>query len=490
MPALSRRRFIQSCAAALAAASARPSSAASVAPGKRPPNFIFILTDDQRHDALGCAGPAARTPNMDALAARGTRFSHAFVTTSICSPSRAACLTGLYGSSSGIMGVSGKHMQWNPKNRTFAHAMKAAGYKTGFVGKWHISGLKPAEAGLDEWTYFVSNGPHTNREVVTPAGPVRAPGFIEDYNSAWAVRFMEAAGDAPFCLHLCTQVPHMTLDFTWKPSAESLALFDPAAMPMPASLADDLAGKPPYLAGTRSRAQAAGYGYPAEAAVRRDWRLYLAAVHDTDRALGAVFAALDRLGLAGNTYVVLIGDNGWFMGEHGFTSKVLAYEESIRVPLIVAGPGVRRGVCDRLVLNADLAPTLLELAGLPPHERVHGRSLAPLLRGEDAAWRDAIYYEALAPELGTRPLEAVRDARWKYIRTYVSADKVVTPAAADSRAAADQQAAADSPAIFEELYDLAADPGEMRNLASDPAHAADLARLRAALARLRPPRLP
>jgi arylsulfatase A-like enzyme len=433
---------------------------------ERRPNLIFILTDDQRHDALGCAGnELIRTPNMDSLAERGVLFRNAFVTLSICSPSRACCLTGRYGSANGVATLGAK---LKPGERTFAQYLKQAGYQTCFVGKWHIGGSTPADVGFDDVVYFTSNGPQHDREVIERGRQTTAKGYIEDYCADQCVRFMESAAkqEAPFLLHLCTQVPHMTPEYTWEAKPETLARYGEATMPVPESWDDDLAGKPPYLREARFRTRAQDiYGYRDPAAIRRHTRLYYAAITDLDEALGRAIAAVDALGMRENTYVLLMGDNGWFMGEHGLTSKVLAYEESIRVPLVVSGPGLTGEVNDELVINADIAPTLLDLAGAPVAANVHGSSLVPLLRGQQTDWRSSFLYEAPIPALGSWPLFAVRTREWKYIQTYDPEDR--------------------SGPAFEELYDLRDDPHEMTNLAGLEEHGETQARLEAELAELR-----
>jgi len=433
---------------------------------ERRPNLIFILTDDQRHDALGCAGnELIKTPNMDSLAERGVRFRNAFVTLSICSPSRACCLTGRYGSANGVATLGAK---LDPGEKTFAEYLKDADYQTCFVGKWHIGGSTPADAGFDDVVYFTSNGPQQDRRVIEHEKHTTAEGYIEDYCADQAIRFIESAArqHAPFLLHLCTQAPHMTPEYTWKAEPETLALYDESAMPVPASWNDDLADKPPYLRTSRFRTRGQEtYGYRDPAAIRKHTKLYYAAVTDLDEALGRVVGAVDRLGLCDNTYILLMGDNGWFMGEHGLTSKVLAYEESIRVPLIVSGPGLTGQVNEELVLNADIAPTLLELAGMPAPANMHGASLAPLLRGQETDWRTSFLYEAPVPALGSWPLSAVRSREWKYIRTLDPRDP--------------------SKLVFEELYDLPNDPHEMSNLAGQEEHRDTQERLAAELAGLR-----
>jgi arylsulfatase A-like enzyme len=428
------------------------------------PNVLFILTDDQRHDAMGCAGNAfVRTPAIDSLAARGARFENGFVTLSICSPSRAACLTGRYGSANGVTRVPGT---LRAGERTIAHRLKDAGYRTGMIGKWHLHNT-PEQCGFDHATYFVSNGPYYDRAVIESGRETTAPGYIEDYNAAQGVRFLEQSAKSarPFFLFYCTQVPHMNDKFEWPARPETLARIPAGDMPLPPTWQDDLTGKPPYLRTGRNRQQALRYGYDEADNIRRHFQHYYAAIAEMDAALGRVLAKLDDLGLRDETYILFMGDNGWFMGEHGLTSKVLPYEESIRVPMIVAGPGLRRATNGRLALNVDIAPTILELAGLPVPDDVHGVSLLPLLRGEPVDWRGSFLYEAPTPSLGSWPLYAVRTDRWKYVQTF-------------DRDAPDRL-------VFEELYDLKADPHETTNLAARTDHADRLAALTSELARLR-----
>ncbi|HOD81916.1 MAG TPA: sulfatase-like hydrolase/transferase [Phycisphaerae bacterium] len=454
---LTRRRLLQIATAAVATAAglaaagqSAPARAAttSSAAGTRP-NFLFIFTDDQRYDALGCVNPHARTPHMDALAARGVRFSNAFVTLSICSPSRAAVLTGLYGSANGVTTLGTRIREHLP---TFASRLRQAGWRTGMAGKWHL-GNTPAEVGFDEHRYFTSNGAYYNRQVVVGGKKQKVPGFIDDWVADQAVDFMTraAADRKPFVLWMCTQVPHMDHTMDWNPRKETLQRFDQDKMPLPATWNDDLAGKPPYLKTARSRTQAATYGYDKPEGIRCHWHRYLAALSEVDASVGRALDALKRLGLEDSTYVLLMGDNGWFLGEHGFTSKVLPYEESIRVPMVVAGPGIQPGVDDHLVLNIDLPATMYDWAGLPAPP-MHGRSLRPILeRRADAAWRERFLYESPQSVLGACPLYAVRDGRWKYVRTFDLKDR--------------------DKLVFEELYDLQADPHETTNLAGRPGHA-------------------
>ena len=414
------------------------------------PSFLFILTDDQRFDAMGCAGNRrVRTPHIDALAARGVRFDNAFVTLSICSPSRAACLTGRYGCANGVTTLG---QTVNKQSRTFARILKQTGYRTGLAGKWHLKNT-PESLGFDFASYFTSNGPQYNRNAIEAGRRTRTRGYVEDYNADQSIRFLTdaAKSNEPFVLFHCTQVPHMTPKFDWSAKEQTLATYDQSKMPVPETWRDDLSSKPPYLKAARSRTKARTYGYDKREGIQRHCRNYYASITEMDATLGRVLAALDKLGLRENTWVLLMGDNGWFMGEHGFTSKVLPYEESIRVPMIVAGPGTSARADKHLVLNVDLAPTMLDLAGLSVPESMHGRSLVPLLKGDKPDWRTSFLYEAPTPSLGSWPLAAIRSERWKYIQTFDIKDR--------------------KKLAFEELYDLKADPNEMRNLADDSKHA-------------------
>lgn len=413
------------------------------------PNFVFILTDDHRWDGMGCAGNAAiRTPNIDRLAARGVRFSNAFVTMSVCSASRAAILTGHYGSRNGVMGLDGG---LRDGEKTFSECLRDAGYLLGYAGKWHIRRpATPEDAGFERAAWFYSNGAHFDRKVTERGIAKTAEGPLEDYLADQAIGFLRdaAASGRPFFLHLATQLPHLDNRRRWNPSKEALAQYEGSRIELPRSWDDSLVGKPEYLKTCRNRTQGLEHGYDRPDAIRNHTRSYYATLTDLDARIGRVLGALETLRLDRNTYVFLMGDNGWFLGEHGFTSKVLPYEESMRVPMLAAGPGFRAGVCDELVLNVDVAPTLLELAGVTEPARLHGRSLRPLAAKQRARWRSQVYYEALKPELGTRPLVAIRDHRWKYVQTLDSTGQHLE---------------------FEELYDLERDAAELKNIVRERA---------------------
>lgn len=418
------------------------------------PNILFIFTDDQRWDAMSCTGnEEIHTPNIDSIAARGTRFSNAFVTLSICSPSRAAALTGRYNSENGVT-VVGKGTM-NPGEVTFAHLLKQAGYRTGVTGKWHL-GNTPADCGFDFSSTCFSNGTWYGRKFKRSDGTeVVAQGFVDDFVADESIRFVKEATEKkePFVLWMCTQVPHMDNRHTWPPSEDYLSHYQTDEMPLAETWQDDLRGKPDYLKTSRSRTQALSYGYDNPEAIREHNREYYASVEQVDTSIGRVLAELDRLNLRDNTWIFFMGDNGWMMGEHGFTSKVLPYEESIRVPMLVAGPKTEPGLVDELVLGIDLTASILQVAGIDRPANMHGRSVIGLVDGKDISdWRKDFLYEAPSPQLGSQPLWAVRNERWKYIETK-------TP---------------DGP--YQELYNLEDDPLETTNLAPDqPVHVEKLA---------------
>lgn len=415
-----------------------------------PPNIVFLFTDDQRFDALNALDGGMHTPNLDRLVKRGVRFANAFVTLSICSPSRAAVMTGQYGSANGVTTLGQRLADSSPK---LPMLLRGAGYRTALMGKWHLAN-KPRSIGFDEAIYFISNGAYYNRKIIVDDKPQTAPGYIDQYMADRSVEFIERAArdDKPFFLWFCTQLPHMDNTHDWPAQQRYLDLYDPATMCVPPTWDDDLSTKPPYLNNARPRTQALTYGYDRKPNIQRHRQRYQAAISQADAAIGRVIDAIDRLKLTERTVIIVMGDNGWMIGEHGFTSKVLAYEPSMRVPMIVAAPGVAPRVDEHLVLNIDLTPTMLQVAGAAIPPAMHGRSLMPLLRGASTDWRTAFVYEAPTPCLGSHPIYAARNDRWKLIQTYDP----------DPRNHPDRVA-------YRELYDLETDPDEMNNRADDPA---------------------
>jgi arylsulfatase A-like enzyme len=419
---------------ALAACAAPPPTA----PLRRP-SIVLLLTDDQRADALGCAGhPVLKTPNIDRLAHEGVRFRNAFVTTSICAVSRASVLTGRLCRNHRV-GDFATPLPPEVLAASFPALLKGAGYRTGCFGKWGIGGRAPREL-FDAWDawggqgdYFLSwEGERVHNS---------------EYLARRAEEFLKATpAETPFCLLVYYKSPH---DPYGQPDPRDADLFNGQEVPVPRTATPaHFAALPKFIQDSEGRRRALRF-YPAPDRLPGHIRDYLRLVAGVDRSVGKILDLLERLNRARDTVVVYSSDNGFFLGERGLSHKWLMHEESIRVPLLVRAPGLAGGrTREEMALNIDIAPTLLDLAGLPAPGVMDGRSLRPLLEGRPAAWRGDFFYEHhfSAPSAPIPRTEGVRTAGWKYI-TYFD----VTPP-------------------FEELYDLESDPYEERNLAADPAH--------------------
>jgi len=472
------------------------------------PNILFIFSDDHRHDLLGKKNPLISTPNLDSLADSGVRFDRAYVTTAICSPSRAACLSGRYGSRNGVPTLS------DPLSfpfATFAHDLAAAGYKTAQAGKWHL-GTTPSAAGFQDYARINSNGSWFTRNIDTniAGAPTSLGGtFYEtvmaDVVIDWIDNHTATSPSQPFVMWWCNQVPHVDGGGKYpdvKTDPNNKVIHTPAGsvggyrntynvadMEVPANWADDpslwgpAGTKPGYLATSRfvTRSATANYGGTGgytnpipgvrnatlgEDNVQQHQLEFYSSVSALDAEIGRV---LDRLedpngdsntddSILDNTWVIFMGDNGWQTGHHKFTSKVLAYEESCRVPLLIKAPGVSPRVENKFALNIDLTTMFYDLAGLAPPTHLQGDNLRALVENPAASWRSQFYYEAVTPEnsLGAEPHDAIRTDQYKLIRTY----------------ATEADAKANTNIVFTELYDLAADPIETINQAENPAFSA------------------
>lgn len=435
----------------LAAAAALPAGEAA----PRRPNVIVLVTDDQRWDALGVVqreqGARARfpffaTPHLDRLAAGGARFRQAFVTHSLCSPSRASMLTGR---PTHAHGIRDNRTPFRSPD-TWAHALRAAGYRTGYFGKWHM-GRQEDRPGFDYAFTFVDQGIYPNCRFLHNGVWVETEGWVDDVSTDAALRFIAANRDAPFALFLGFKAPHDVR----APAPRHVARYGGERVAEPVSFR----AWPPFPWGDRSR--------PWNPALE-DRLNYFRCLQGVDDNVGRLLDGLETAGLAADTVVVFTSDNGYFLGEHGLGDKRSAYEESIRVPLLIRYPrSVEAGrEVDALALNIDLPATLLELSGVPLTWTQQGRSLVPWLRGEiPVGWRSEFLYENYRdPEYPdvTHDIFAVRTDRAKLVE-YPGRPE------------------------WTELFDLAADPYELRNLAAEPAARPLRTDLEERLARLRPP---
>ena len=436
----------------------------------RPPNILFLQTDNQRWDALGCSGnPIIQTPNVDRLAARGTYFPNAFATTPICAASRASILTGLYRRRHGFT-FDEPPLRTEFTDISYPRLLRDAGYHTGMIGKLGIDTEgQLAVAGdistlarmFDVFHHYHQNSTREGYWIPQKDGSHR---HLTEIIGDRVVEFLRGCpGDRPFCLSVSFNAPHARdgdPQHYYPPDAES-RLYEDQVIPRPAT-SDPAFFKalPPFLRENESRKRW-HTRWDTEHNFQRTAKGYWRMISGVDRMVGRFVDELQRLGVADNTIILYTSDHGFLIGERGHSDCWLLYDNSMRVPLVVYDPradAARRGVrLEQMALNIDLGPTLLELAGLPVPEMVQGRSLLPLLRGEPVAWRDDFFCE----HLFTRPTviiprcEGVRSRDWKYIR-YI-----------------------DEEPLYEELYHLESDPDEARNLCPDRARAGDLERLRA-----------
>jgi N-acetylglucosamine-6-sulfatase len=392
---LSRRQFLTGLGASLAAAATgcrqAPDPTAGI-PASVPvnpdllrpdrPNFVFILTDDHRWDHLSAMGhPFLETPNMDRLADEGVLFENAFVTTSLCSPSRASLLTG---QTAATHGVQNNLTPWPETSTTFLELLAAAGYRNAFIGKWHMPGRLPNLRGVEQFITFTvqaGQGRYFDCPLVVNGVETERPGtYITDDLTDLAVDFVRARDDQPFCLYLSHKAAH----HQFLPPPDLDGLYADA----------DLSLLPPEQFSLQTMTDR-NLWEGALGPMERHYRHYCETLVGVDRALGRLLSELDRLGLLDNTVIVYAGDNGYSWGEHAVNGKRWATEENMRIPFLVRAPGLgqpgRR--LREMALNVDLAPTLLDLAGLSVPAAMEGRSLKPLLEGERPAWRDAFVYE-------------------------------------------------------------------------------------------------
>jgi len=450
----------------------------SSGPSKRP-NIIFIMTDDQTVDQMSCYGnPILRTPNMDRLANEGSRFTNCFCTNSLCAPSRASVLTGCYSSLNGVTGNSekkGEIEHLNPDLPTFPELLQQAGYYTALIGKYH---LNDEPKGFNEWRILPGQGLYFDPDFIENGVQTKAKGYVTDVITYKALEFLERIDpDQPFCLVYQHKAPHRP----FKPAPRHANLFNNIEFPYPETFNDDYATRRVAKLARDMKFEISLAGDYEDlpdnlsAEGKKKWifqrfvKDHYRAVVGIDENLGRVLDYLDSNGLADNTTIIYTADNGFFLGEHGWYDKRFMYEPSLRLPLVIRHPGIGFAgqVTDQMVLNVDFAPTILDIAGVPIPEFMHGRSLLPLLKGQQPYdWRQSIYYayyenswqlagfkqEDLsdpsfqyftAHRVG--PHRGVRTDRYKLIEYYSEGD-------------------------YWELFDLEADPNELKNLYGKPAY--------------------
>jgi N-acetylglucosamine-6-sulfatase len=422
-------------------------------PDAKPRNVVFILSDDHRYDAMSFMGHQfAKTPVMDSLAANGVHLKNAFVTTSLCSPSRASILTGLYTFRHRVID---NNRLVPPGTIFFPQYLQKAGYATAFMGKWHMGGATDApRPGFDRWVSFRGQGnylpPGPNYTLNVDGQRVKQKGYITDELTDYAVDWLkqQKPAEKPFFLYLSHKAVHA--NFT--PAERHAGTLADLPFTRPASEANTEANyhlKPRWLRDQRNSWHGVDFPYHSELDIERFYKSYCETLRAVDDSIGRVLDQLQAMGILDETLVIYMGDNGFMFGEHGLIDKRVAYETSIRVPMLMQCPALFQGatVVEEVVANIDIAPTIMEAMGLkkPPH--MDGASFIGLAQGRAMPWRDyflyVYYWEKNFPQSPT--VFSLRGDRFKYITYYGLWDA-------------------------DELYDLRADPGETTNLLYDPAY--------------------
>jgi arylsulfatase A-like enzyme len=461
------------------------------------PNIVFIMSDDHAAHAIGAYGSRVNeTPHLDRLAREGALLRNVFATNSICTPSRAAMLTGQYSHMNGVTVFN----RFDSSRQTVARLLQQAGYFTGMIGKWHL-GSDPA--GFDRWEILPGQGAYRNPILYTATGEQTYAGrYVTDVITDLAIKFLEERPSAkPFFLMVHHKAPHRP----WEPDPAQAARFAARRIPEPPTFWDSYATRTDALHENRQRvaddltrrdlklpppAGLTGPELTAWLATRPDtvtivrdgrdvtlsgealvrWKYqrymqdYLATVQSVDDSVGRLLAFLDRRGLTKNTIVVYTSDQGFFLGDHGMYDKRFMYEEALRMPFLVRWPaGIKKGTTiHEIALNVDFAPTFLEAAGLPPAASMQGRSLLPILRGRKLAdWRTSMYYRYYHDpgDHNTRAHYGIRTRTHKLIYFWKK----------------DQW----------ELFDLENDPAELHNLYGEPGHERLTTTLKSELTRLK-----
>ena len=425
------------------------------------PNFLVVVVDDLRQDDLGAYGhPFVKTPNIDRVAREGALFANAFATTPLCSPSRANILTGLYARRNGITDNTNRSER-SHELQTFPRLLDAAGYETAFLGKWHMGNDETRRPGFDYWVSMKGQGEAIDPNLHENGTTRKVEGYVTDLLTDRAVEFLSREREDPFVLFLAHKALHPNIiqhdDGTSTPIGEGgfipaerhRGLYADAEIPRSPSYGSPPAGKPALERAIDGLPPLGPATVLPDGAIRDRLRMLMA----VDESLGRMLAVLEERGELENTVIVVTSDHGFFYGEHGLSEeRRLAYEESLRIPLVVRYPPLVRpgSVVEPMVLTLDLAPTFLDLGGapLPP---LDGRSLVPLLKGDESGWRDAFFVEYYSdivfPRIVNMGYEAVRTERYKLIH-YVELQDM------------------------DELYDLETDPSEMTNLIGSADHAA------------------
>ncbi|HMJ69368.1 MAG TPA: sulfatase [Cyclobacteriaceae bacterium] len=470
---------------------------------KKRPNVIIIMTDDHAKNAVSAFGSKMiNTPNIDRIAKEGIKFNNAFVTNALCGPSRAVILTGKY---SHINGFRDNQSVFDNRQMTFIKLLKEAGYYTAVVGKWH---LVTEPTGFDYWNILDDQGSYYNPDFIEMGDTTRKVGYTTDLVTDEALKVLDKqTDDKPFCLMLHQKAPHRN----WMPNFKHFGMFDKDTIPLPETFFDDYSTRSDAArqqdmeivnmfrssdmklilpAGMKDPGSGGGNGFDGAKIWAADYERfneeqkqlwdayykpisdafykmnpkgddlkkwmyerymkdYLACVASVDENIGRLLDYLERRKMLDNTLIIYTSDQGFFLGEHGWYDKRFMYEESLGTPLVMRYPQRMPGglVSEQLVLNLDIAPTILEAAGLTVPADMQGRSLLPLMNATpQKEWRSSVYYHYYEFPYGWHNVKkhyGLRTDRYKLIRFYNDIDAW-------------------------ELYDLKNDPKELHNIYDDP----------------------
>lgn len=436
-----------------------------------PRNVVFILIDDMRYDAMSCMGhPFVETPAIDRLAAAGVRFDRAFVTTSLCSPSRASYLTGTYAHRHGVFD---NQSRLNSGLATFPALLQQSGYATAFIGKWHMGSSSDApRPGFDYWASFRGQGSYVKNQFNVNGEHEEVEGYVTDVLTDMAVNWLKENHQRRFMLYLS----HKAVHGMYTPAPRHAEAYGDIDIRLPDSgldTPDNYFRKPKWVREQRDSWHGINDAYYKKMDMVEVVRNYCRTMKAVDDSVGRLTDILKDLGLFEDTVVILTSDNGFLLGEHGLIDKRCMYEESIRIPMVMTCPALFSNpqVVDRLVLNIDVAPTVLEAAEVDISDQMQGKSFLTLPTEPTQPWRSSFLYEyfweSAFPETPT--VVGIRTDRYKYITYHGVWDT-------------------------EELYDLERDPQEMHNVLStgrrkqvvvDDGHKSILAQLKKELHQLK-----
>ena len=427
---------------------------------EKKPNFLFILVDDQPYDAVGFSNryPFLKTPNIDKLAKEGVNIENFFVTQSICSPSRASFLTGTYPHIHGV-NQNNKHVDPDWQNYApYSTHLQNSGYETAHIGKIHMAwkrGKEHIRPGFDYWFSFIGQGQYFDPKVNDNGVEMKLEGYMTDILTDKTIDWLKNKRDPnkPFSLNLW----HKAVHERHLPAPRHKDLYKNEDLPTPPydTHKETFKGKPEWL-----RRKTYGFKWNENDKIpdelpeitwpinKQKYMQLLRSLIAVDESLGQVIKTLDEMGELENTVIIYSSDNGYFMGEHTFLDKRLAYENSMRVPMIIRYPKLiaKNSIVKEQCLNIDIAPTILDLAGVKKPSYMQGESMVKLISGKkDKSWRKSMLFEYYVddawPYAGPNQV-AVRTNKYKLIDNFLDDD-------------------------IDELYDLVNDPGEMKNLIND-----------------------